>query len=108
MCHRSRQGRYQSISSRSRPSQSSRCRLLTTKERTDMKRCVFLFVLLFSVSVAAQQQPAAPKAPAPPSPPQPSATPTPPQPPAPQAPEPVGQPINIRLDVSVIDQIGAG
>src|SRR5688572_12640290 len=105
MCHRSRQRPYQSISSRFPPSQSSRCRPLMTKERTDMKRSVFLFVLLFSISVAAQQ-PAAPKPPAPPSPPQPSATP--PQPPAPSAPEPVGQPINIRLDVSVIDQSDTG
>jgi hypothetical protein len=72
-----------------------------------MTRCVSLLVLLFSVSVGAQQPPA-PKAPAAPNPPQPAAVPNPPQPPAPPAPEPVGQPINIRLDVSVIDQSDTG
>ena len=61
-----------------------------------MKRYVALFVCLFSVSVAAQQQPGPPKAPATPA----AAQPT--RPPA-AAPAP-GQPINIRLDVSVMDQ----
>src|SRR5687768_18068655 len=67
-----------------------------------MKHYVGLFVLMFSVSMAAQQ-PAPPKAPA---------APTAPVAPVPQAPpddpEAGGQPINIRLDVSVIDQTAQG
>ena len=63
-----------------------------------MKPYVALFIFLFSFSVAAQQ-PAAPTAPQRP------AAPAAPAPPAPPAdPEQGGQPINIRLDVSVIDQ----
>ena len=63
-----------------------------------MKPYVALCIFLFSLSVAAQQ-PAAPKAPQAP------AAPGAPAPPAPSVdPEKGGQPINIRLDVSVIDQ----
>ena len=67
-----------------------------------MKSYVAVFVFLLSVSVAAQQ-PTAPKVPAPPAPP---AAPAPPAPPA--DPEQGGQPINIRLDVTVTDQNGQG
>jgi hypothetical protein len=63
-----------------------------------MKPCIALFICLFSLTAAAQQ-PAQPKAPAPP------AAPAAPAPPAPPAdPEEGGQPINIRLDVTVSDQ----
>jgi hypothetical protein len=56
-----------------------------------------------SLTLAAQQPPAVPARPAGP------VAPAPPAPPAPPAdPELGGQPINIRLDVSVIDQVGAG
>ena len=66
-----------------------------------MKPYVALFICLFSLSVAAQQPPPkAPQAPAAP------AAPAPPAPPA--DPEQGGQPINIRLDVSVIDQTAQG
>jgi hypothetical protein len=72
-----------------------------------MKPYVALFVCLFSLGLAAQQQPAPPKAPAAPQ--APSAPAVPPAPPSPPAdPEAGGQPINIRLDVSVIDQTGQG
>ena len=66
-----------------------------------MKRYVALFICLFSLTIAAQQ--AAPPPPAPAAPQAPSAP-----PPPPADPELGGQPINIRLDVSVIDQVGAG
>jgi hypothetical protein len=67
-----------------------------------MKRYVALFLCLFSLSVAAQQ-PARPKAPAAPqAPAAPAAIPAPPAPPS------EGQLVNIRLDVSVIDQEGTG
>ena len=66
-----------------------------------MKHNIALFVLMFSVSTAAQQ-PAPPKAPAAPAAP---TVPVAPALPAPlDDPEAGGQPINIRLDVSVIDQ----
>lgn len=69
-----------------------------------MKPYVAMFVCLFSLSAAAQQ-PAPPKPPAPPAAPQAPAPPTPPVRPAPFAdPEAGGQPVNIRLDVSVVDQ----
>src|SRR5687768_13591979 len=71
-----------------------------------MKPYVALFVCLFSVSLAAQQ-PAPPKAPAAPQ--APSAPAAPPAPPSPPADlEAGGQPLNIRLDVSVIDQTAQG
>lgn len=70
-----------------------------------MKSYIPLFVCLLSLSVAAQQ----PAAPVPPAIPAAPAAPAPPAPPAPPPdPELGGQPINIRLDVSVIDQTGAG
>ena len=70
-----------------------------------MKRYITLFICLSTLSVAAQQ-PAPPKAPAPPAAP---AAATPPAPPAPPVDaEAGGQPINIRLDVSVIDQTAQG
>ena len=70
-----------------------------------MKRYVALFICLSSLTLAAQQ-PAAPKPPAPPAAP---AAPTPQAPPAPPVDqEQGGQPINIRLDVSVIDQTAQG
>src|SRR5262245_26325211 len=69
-----------------------------------MKRYVALFICLLSLSLAAQQPPP-PKA----------TVPVAPQaPPAPAAPPNIidmsagGQPVNIRLDVSVIDQQGSG
>ena len=72
-----------------------------------MKRYIALFVVLLSVPIAAHQKP-----PQPPAPPAAPAVQTPPAPPAPQAPavdpEQGGQPINIRLDVSVIDQSAQG
>ena len=73
-----------------------------------MKFHVAVFTCLLSLSVAAQQ-PAPAKAPSPPAAPQaPSApaAPTPPAPPTDQ--EQGGQPINIRLDVSVADQAANG
>ena len=78
-----------------------------------MKRYVVLFVTLLSLSAAAQQ-PASPKpAPAPKVPQAPAVPASPPWPapamPAPHAdPEQRGQPINIRVDVSVIDQLPDG
>jgi hypothetical protein len=76
-----------------------------------MKPYVALFICLFSLSVAAQQPapPKAPQGPAAPAAPAPPASPASPAPPAPPAdPEQGGQPINIRLDVSVIDQTAQG
>ena len=77
-----------------------------------MKSSVALFICLISLTVAAQQ-PAPTKAPPrPPAPPRrrsgaaPVAPPVPPAPPV--DPEQGGQPINIRLDVSVIDQTAQG
>jgi len=71
-----------------------------------MKPYVALFVCLMSLSLAAQQ-PAPPKAPpAPQAPPAPAAVQVPPPPPV--DPEAGGQPLNIRLDVSVIDQTAQG
>ncbi|HKY22143.1 MAG TPA: hypothetical protein VJM31_13085 [Vicinamibacterales bacterium] len=67
-----------------------------------MTRYLPLFVILLMVSTAAQQP-----SPAPPKPPAAPAAPAPPVPPAPPAPD-SGKPINIRLDVSVIDQTGTG
>lgn len=64
-----------------------------------MKSYVALLVCVMSLSLAAQQPPAPPKAPA---------APVAPAPPAPPDPEQGGQPINIRLDVSVIDQTAEG
>jgi hypothetical protein len=75
-----------------------------------MKRCLVALVILFAIPLAAQQPaprppapPATPGKPAAPAPPQ---APSPPQAPAPPAvdPEVGGQPVNIRVDVSVIDQ----
>jgi len=66
-----------------------------------MKSYVALFVCLFSLTIAAQQPPTPPKAPA-----APSGVPVAPPPSPPVDPEQGGQAINIRLDVSVIDQIG--
>jgi hypothetical protein len=67
-----------------------------------MKSYVALFICLMSLTLAAQQPPPPPKAPGAPE----AVVPVPP--PAPPAPDPErgGQPINIRLDVSVIDQTG--
>lgn len=65
-----------------------------------MKPYVALLICLLSISVAAQQ-PAPPKLPAAPQ------APAPPAPPAPPVRD-EGKPINIRMDVSVIDQVGAG
>jgi hypothetical protein len=71
-----------------------------------MKPYVVLFVCLSTLTLGAQQ-PASPKAP--PAPPAPPAAPAPPAPPAPPVdPELGGQPINIRLDVSVTDQTAQG
>lgn len=70
-----------------------------------MKSYVAVFICLMSLSLAAQQ-PAAPKSPPPPKAPTAPAAPAPPAPPA--DPELGGQPINIRLDVSVIDQTAQG
>jgi hypothetical protein len=66
-----------------------------------MKSYVALFICLMSVTLAAQQAAPAPKTPGTPE----ATAPVPPAPPAPD-PERGGQPINIRLDVSVIDQTG--
>ncbi|HUP38860.1 MAG TPA: hypothetical protein VM115_01980 [Vicinamibacterales bacterium] len=65
-----------------------------------MKSYVALIVCLMSLTVAAQQRPASPARPVIPS--SPGAPAPPPTPPADL--EGGGQPINIRLDVSVIDQ----
>jgi hypothetical protein len=70
-----------------------------------MKPYIALFICLFSLTVVAQQQPAPAKAPAPPAAP---AAPVPPAPPPAVDPEEGGQPINIRLDVSVMDQTAQG
>jgi hypothetical protein len=71
-----------------------------------MKAYIALFVCLMSLTLEAQRQPAQPAQPAAPAAP---TAPVPPAPPAPPGdPESGGQPINIRLDVSVIDQTGAG
>lgn len=73
-----------------------------------MKRYVALFICLATLTAAAQQ-PAAPRPPAAPAAPAPNAPPAPTAPPAPPVdPEQGGQPINIRLDVSVIDQTAQG
>ena len=70
-----------------------------------MKPYVVLIICLLSVTLGAQQS--VPKAP--PAPPAPPAAPAPPTPPAPPVdPEQGGQPINIRLDVSVVDQAAEG
>src|SRR5688572_25963735 len=71
-----------------------------------MKSQVALFICLLSVTLGAQQS--APKAPAPPAAPAASAPPVAPSPPARPDLEEGGQPINIRLDVSVIDQTAQG
>ena len=69
-----------------------------------MKSHVALFICLLAVTLGAQQSKQAP--PAPPAAP---AAPAPPAPPAPPVdPEQGGLPINIRLDVSVIDQAAQG
>ena len=71
-----------------------------------MKPFIVLFICLFSLTAGAQQ-PAPPAAP--PAPQAPPATAAPPAPPSPPVdPEAGGQPINIRLDVSVIDQTAQG
>ena len=72
-----------------------------------MKPYAALFICLFSLSLSAQQPPAPPKAAAPPKAP---GAPAPPGPPGVVVfdPEQGGQPINIRLDVSVIDQTAEG
>ena len=70
-----------------------------------MKRYVALLVVLLGVSMSAQQKPPKPPA-APPAPEAPAVAPVPPAPPV--DPEQGGQPINIRLDVSVIDQTAQG
>lgn len=80
-----------------------------------MARYLALLVFLLSIPLAAQQLPAAPKAPAAPQAPAAPRAPTAPAHPTPPAPPAVavdleagGQAINIRLDVSVMDQAGAG
>ena len=67
-----------------------------------MKPYIAVFVCVMSLTLAAQQPPAPPRAPAQPA--KPAAPPQAPPPPA-ADPELGGQPINIRLDVSVIDQM---
>jgi hypothetical protein len=70
-----------------------------------MNPYVPMITILLSVAVAAQQ-PAAPKAPAAPTAP---TAPAPPAPPAPAVdPELGGQPVNIRLDVTVTDHTSTG
>ena len=73
-----------------------------------MKLHVALLLCLFSLTAVAQQQ-APPNAPAPPKPAAPPTAPAPPQPPQviPDS-ERGGQPANIRLDVSVIEQTAQG
>jgi hypothetical protein len=77
-----------------------------------MKPFVVLLICLSSLTVGTAQQPtppAPPAAPAAPAPPAAPAAPAPPIPPGPPIdPEQGGQPINIRLDVSVIDQSAQG
>ena len=68
-----------------------------------MNRYIALLVVLLSVSIAAQQKPAPPAAPAAPAPP---TAPAPPSPPIDV--EQGGQPLNIRLDVTVTDQTAGG
>jgi hypothetical protein len=71
-----------------------------------MKPYIALFICVMSLTLAAQQPPATPARPGVPAVP---AAPAPPAPPTPPAdPELGGQPINIRLDVTVIDQTGTG
>lgn len=70
-----------------------------------MKRYVALLIVLFAVPMSAQQKPPKPP-PAPPAPEAPAAAQVPPAPPVNL--EEGGQPINIRLDVSVIDQTAQG
>jgi hypothetical protein len=68
-----------------------------------MNRYVALLIVLMSIPLAAQQPPKAPASPQAP------ATPAAPSPPVPPVdPEQGGQPINIRLDVSVTDEGGTG
>jgi hypothetical protein len=70
-----------------------------------MKRYIPVFVCLMSLTLAAQQPPAKPAQPAVPA----VVAPVPPAPPTPPAdPELGGQPINIRLDVTVTDQTAQG
>lgn len=77
-----------------------------------MKSYVAVFICLMSLTIAAQQPRNAP--PRPPASPAAPAAVAPPVPPAPPAPPNIvdlsagGQPVNIRLDVSVIDQQGIG
>ena len=70
-----------------------------------MKLYVTLFICLFSLSLVAQQPPAPSKTPVPPKAP---GAPTAPAPPAPAQLDEGGQAINIRLDVSVIDETAQG
>jgi hypothetical protein len=68
-----------------------------------MKPYIALFICLFSLTIAAQQPPAAPKLP------QTAKPATPPPPPVPpQQPDEGGQSTNVRLDVSVIDATAQG
>jgi hypothetical protein len=70
-----------------------------------MKRYIPVFVCLMSLNLVAQQPPAKPAQPAVPA----VVAPVPPAPPTPPAdPELGGQPINIRLDVTVTDQTAQG
>jgi hypothetical protein len=70
-----------------------------------MKRYIALFICMMSLTLPAQQPPAKPARPAVPA----VAAPVPPAPPTPPAdPEVGGQPINIRLDVTVTDQTAQG
>jgi hypothetical protein len=74
-----------------------------------MNRYVVLLVLVLSIPLVAQQAPKAPAAPAAPkAPPAPAVPIAPPAPPALINPEASGQPVNIRLDVSVTDQSAIG
>ena len=79
----------------------------------------FMLVMLLALPLhaehASQQTPPKPAAPAKPAAPSPPAAPAPQAPPAPAAPqrtvvdpEAGGQPVNIRVDVSVLDQAGSG
>jgi hypothetical protein len=68
-----------------------------------MKFYVAFFICLLSLSIAAQQ-PASPKAPSPPAAPQAPSAPVAPVTVVPPDQEQGGQPVNIRLDVSVADQ----
>ena len=70
-----------------------------------MKRYIALFICMMSLTLSAQQPPAKPAPPAVPA----VVAPLPPTPPTPPAdPEVGGQPINIRLDVTVTDQTAQG